>query len=127
MPIHSAIVPSVYGRCIARASDRWRAAAAGGSAARSGRRSRRQIDDLGVQSIGSSELMRNVTSASTHQRAQQSTSDEDGVEIAAVRTEVHAGQRDLLEPGAAATRATSRTSASIGRLLPAPRVVGMMQ
>ena len=49
-----------------------------------------------------------------------------GVQVAAVRAEVHAGERDFLEP-AAATRATSRTTSSIGTLRPAPRVVGMMQ
>ena len=55
-----------------RASDRSRAAAAGGNAAGTGRWPRRTSTIAGVQSIGSSELMRNVTSPRDRvERAQQ--------------------------------------------------------
>ena len=65
----------------------------------------------GVQSIGSSELMRNTTSAGiSFERAQQLEQDDRGHEIAAVRAEVHAGKRDFLEAGRARRAATSRTT-----------------
>ena len=69
---------------------------------------RRDRRSRGVQSIGSSELMRNsdvgavwlarVAVASTSARS-SSISDDARRQIAAVRSEVHAGQRDLLEAG----------------------------
>ena len=73
------------------------------AARRPDRRSRRE------QSIGSSELMRNSTSrardrtrrADAARRAARSssTSDDGRRQVAAVRAEMHAGQRDLLEAG----------------------------
>ena len=52
----------------------------------------------GAQSIGSSELTRNVTSCGTSHSARSSAvSERAGCEIAAVGTEVNACERNLLE------------------------------
>ena len=81
----------------------------------------------GVQSIGSSELMRNVTSAvEPIERAQQLDERGATAQVASERSKVHAGQRDLLE-SRGGDAPTSRTTSAIGRLRPAPRVDGMMQ
>ena len=66
--------------------------------------------------------LRDATSAES-----SSSSDERGVEIAAVRAEVNAGQRDLLEAGGGDRAPTSRRTSASGTLLGCPRVDGMMQ
>ena len=115
-----------------RARDRSRAAAAGGNAARSSRR-RDEIDDLGVQSIGSSELMRNRTSTSGEPHARPSA-----LQQAAASDDSAASRSRPYEPRwtpvsaislkpAAATRSTSRENAVERHAPRRPRVVGMMQ
>ncbi len=62
------------------------------------------------------------------QRAEQAaSSDEAGVEIAAVRTEVHAGQRDLLEAGGGDAPDLGDDLSTRARCAAARVVVGMMQ
>ena len=113
---------------------RSRAAAAGGSAARSGPTPRRGRRSRGVQSIGSSELMRKqrrrpgaLRVADRRARAAARRATIGGVEIAAVRAEVHAGQRDLLEAGSGDALDFAQTRRRAARCAAAPRVVGMMQ
>ena len=93
---------SVYGRRIARSirslaccSGRWKCGA-----------NRPPLEATrstiaGVQSIGSSELTRNVTSCGDVARARAAVraASVARLQVAAVGTEVDAGQRDLLEPG----------------------------
>ena len=113
-----------------RACGRSRAAAADGSAARSAssRATRSTISRRAVHRLERADAEEHVALASRSATSARSSSisDDGGVEVAAVRAEVHAGQRDFLE-AAAATRSTSRSTSSTGTLRGAPRVVGMMQ
>ena len=56
-----------------------------------------------------------------------STSDDGRRQIAAVRTEMHAGQRDLLEPGRGDALDFAQRRRRSARCAARPRVVGMMQ
>ena len=59
---------------------------------------RRDSTISGVQSIGSSELILNVTSAGDESSARRSdTSELDGVQVSPVRAQMNTGQRDFLE------------------------------
>ena len=90
----------------ARACGRSRAAAADENAARSDRDAATRSTISREQSIGSSELMRKRTSRGLKptryaavERSQQIDQRRPAVEVAAVRAQVDAGQRDFLEAG----------------------------
>ena len=109
-------------RSLACCSGRWKC----GSEAAAARATRATIS--GVQSIGSSELMRNVTSPSIASSAQQRQRASDAAsQVAAVRAEMHAGERDFLEAGRRDARDLARRVARSAGCATRRASIGMMQ
>ena len=120
---------AVYGRRIARRIVVGAVLQRQMEVRRQARRRRRPASTIsGVQSIGSSELMRNSTSSAQSASARTSAVSDDAVgQVAAVRAEVHAGDRDLLVAGGDRARDVVERPRPADCERPAPRVVGMMQ